>query len=482
MSHPVSEKSALVVSAHSADFVWRAGGAIALHALQGYQVHVVCLSFGERGESAKLWRKGNMTEEAVKQVRREEAQAAAEILGASVEFFDIGDYPLRADKETLFRLADVYRRIQPHFVLTHSLQDPYNYDHPLAPTWLRRLGLSLRQKAIAPARKLSLLPRFTVSNRTSRSSATGSLMCCWTSPLSGRKSIRPFSVCRARSICGSTTPAWRCSAECRPNATSASRPRAISFTVKLPEHLPPRNGEPGMKLLNKKGLVIRHLPRHDEAVLRRCEAAGVATLHEAWARQGLDGPAIRPIQQGVSRAGNAVTVLVTPGDNWMFHVAVEQCRAGDILVVAPTSPCGDGFFGDLLATSLQSRGVVGLVGDIGIRDSQTLREMGFAVWSRQVYAQGTVKESLGSVNVPVICAGQLVQPGDVVVADDDGVVVLPHAQVRDVLDKAEARMSNELAKRERMRHGELGLDIYAMRQRLAEKGLRYYDSADEVEE
>ncbi|HHL1458849.1 TPA: 4-carboxy-4-hydroxy-2-oxoadipate aldolase/oxaloacetate decarboxylase [Klebsiella pneumoniae] len=237
-----------------------------------------------------------------------------------------------------------------------------------------------------------------------------------------------------------------------------------------------------MNLLNKKGLVIRHLPRHDEAVLRRCEAAGVATLHEARDRQGLMGPAIRPIQQGVSRAGNAVTVLVTPGDNWMFHVAVEQCRAGDILVVAPTSPCGDGFFGDLLATSLQSRGVVGLVGDIGIRDSQTLREMGFAVWSRQVYAQGTVKESLGSVNVPVICAGQLVQPGDVVVADDDGVVVLPHARVRDVLHKAEARMSNELAKRERMRHGELGLDIYAMRPGLAEKGLRYYDRADEVEE
>ncbi|CBG89892.1 4-carboxy-4-hydroxy-2-oxoadipate aldolase/oxaloacetate decarboxylase [Citrobacter rodentium] len=236
-----------------------------------------------------------------------------------------------------------------------------------------------------------------------------------------------------------------------------------------------------MKLLNRKGIVIRSLPRHDAAALRQFAAAGVATLHEAYDRQGLMAPHIRPVQQGVCRAGNAVTVLVTPGDNWMFHVAVEQCQPGDMLVVAPTSPCGDGFFGDLLATSLQSRGVVGLVGDIGIRDSHTLREMGFAVWSRQVYAQGTVKETLGSVNVPVICAGQLVTPGDVVVADDDGVVVIAHARARAVLAKAETRMANEEAKRERMRNGELGLDIYAMRPRLAEKGLRYYDSADDVE-
>ncbi|WP_347289669.1 4-carboxy-4-hydroxy-2-oxoadipate aldolase/oxaloacetate decarboxylase [Kluyvera georgiana] len=236
-----------------------------------------------------------------------------------------------------------------------------------------------------------------------------------------------------------------------------------------------------MNLLNRKGIVIRSLPRQDNTALRQFSAAGVATLHEAYDRQGLMAPYIRPIQQGICRAGNAVTVLVTPGDNWMFHVAVEQCRPGDILVVAPTSPCGDGFFGDLLATSLQSRGVVGLVGDIGIRDSHTLREMGFAVWSRQVYAQGTVKETLGSVNVPIICAGQLVTPGDVIVADDDGVVVIPHALAREVLVKAETRIANEEAKRERMGSGELGLDIYAMRPRLAEKGLRYYDSAEDVE-
>ncbi|ENZ7914642.1 4-carboxy-4-hydroxy-2-oxoadipate aldolase/oxaloacetate decarboxylase [Klebsiella aerogenes] len=236
-----------------------------------------------------------------------------------------------------------------------------------------------------------------------------------------------------------------------------------------------------MNLLNRKGIVVRSLPRHDNIALRQLTAAGVATLHEAFDRQGLMAPHIRPIQQGICRAGNAVTVLVTPGDNWMFHVAVEQCRPGDILVVAPTSPCGDGFFGDLLATSLQSRGVVGLVGDIGIRDSHTLRDMGFAVWSRQIYAQGTVKETLGSVNVPIICAGQLVTPGDVVVADDDGVVVIPHLLAPGVLAKAETRMANEEAKRERMGSGELGLDIYAMRPRLAEKGLRYYDSSEDVE-
>lgn len=236
-----------------------------------------------------------------------------------------------------------------------------------------------------------------------------------------------------------------------------------------------------MSAVNRKGVVVRHITRGDQALLPRFAQHGVATVHEAMGRQGLLDAAIRPIQQGRSVAGNAVTVLVSPGDNWMFHVAVEQCQPGDLLLVAPSSPCHDGFFGDLLATSLQARGVVALVGDIGIRDSQTLREMNFPVWSRAVWAQGTVKASLGSVNVPVICAGQLVYPGDIVVADDDGVVVVPRQQAPHVALAAQKRVDAEEGKRQRLAAGELGLDIYNMRPQLAEKGLRYLDSPDELD-
>ncbi len=236
-----------------------------------------------------------------------------------------------------------------------------------------------------------------------------------------------------------------------------------------------------MIAVNQKGIVVKQIERADSAMIAQFARAGVATVHEAQQRQGLLDVRIRPIQQGVAIAGSAVTVLVSPGDNWMFHVAVEQCQPGDVLLVSPTSDCHDGFFGDLLATSLKARGVVALVGDIGIRDSQTLREMGFPVWSRAVFAQGTVKATLGSVNVPILCAGQLVLPGDIVVADDDGVVIVPRADAKTIAETTQQRVANEESKRVRLAAGELGLDIYQMRGALAEKGLRYVDSLDALQ-
>ena len=470
------QESMLVISAHAADFVWRAGGAVALAASRGDRVKVLCLTYGERGESASAWRAGQTLAE-IKALRRGEAESAATALGAEIEFLDAGDYPLRESDELVDRIVRVYREVNPSVVLAHPLADPYNGDHPAAGQMaLRARVLAQAIGYPAPGDPIGAPPVFLFEPHQPE-------MCGFKPEV--LLDITPvFDAKRKAMECmGAQQHLWEYYTDlARRRGTQLKRNAGPNLglpqsTVGRSLHAGVPAGHGQAELM--RNVIVTGVARADLGVVDQLAALGVATVHEAIGRAGYLGPGLRPIQDGTRVGGTAVTALCWPGDNLMIHAAVEQCQAGDLLVVTAASPCTDGMFGELLATSLAARGVRGLVIEAGVRDVADLRAMGFPVWSAAVSAQGTVKETPGSVNLPISVGGQIVRPGDAIIADDDGVVCVPRAEAGQALAGARARVAHEEQNRRALADGQLGLDLYGLRDKLAARGVEYVTAGSE---